>query len=88
MIFNPDSQDEGLYQCVVSNSEGVVFSPVVKVKMISVKPRSRSRAKSARGLKSDEVAVYLPVNNNGKFGEEQDVFLVLPASVTSELEEE
>ena len=84
MIFNPDSEDEGLYQCVVSNSEGVVFSPVVKVKMISLAPRSRSRAGSERGLKSDDVAVYLPVNNNGQFREEQDIFLVLPASELGE----
>ena len=37
--------DVGLYQCVAANSEGVVFSRVVKVKQIP----SRSSATDTRG---------------------------------------
>ena len=32
LIYSPGAEDEGVYQCVVSNSEGVVFSRVSKVR--------------------------------------------------------
>ena len=80
IIFDPQGEDEGLYQCVASNSEGVVFSPVAKVKMISVQTVSSSRVGADRGLKTDDIAVYLPVNNNGQFSEEQEnIYVVMPA---------
>jgi len=82
IIYNPEEDDEGVYQCVVSNSEGVVFSRVTKVKML--RPRARSLVTdSVRLVDSDEVTVYLPVSNNGKFNEDEEaenVFLVMPAS--------
>ena len=85
IIFNPESEDAGLYQCVASNSEGVVFSPVVKVNMISGRTPSRSRAGADRALKTDDIAVYLPVSNNGQFSEEQqDIYLVMPATEQAE----
>ena len=33
IIYQPGKEDEGLYQCMAANSEGVVFSRVVKVRM-------------------------------------------------------
>ena len=82
IIFDPDSEDEGLYQCVASNSEGVVFSPVIKVKKISFQNPSNSVIENDRKPKTLDVAVYLPVSNNGQFAEaEQNIYLVMPASL-------
>ena len=83
IIYNPEEDDEGVYQCVVSNSEGVVFSRVTKVKML--RPRARALVTEDRLVDSDKVTVYLPVSNNGKFNEDEEaenVFLVMPASAS------
>lgn len=72
---------------MASNSEGVVFSPVVKVKMMSFETLSRSRLGADRGLNTGDVTVYLPVNNNGQFlKEEKDIYLVMPAGQTEQTE--
>lgn len=55
IIYSPDEEDEGVYQCVVSNSEGVVFSRVSKVKMLSprlIAPKTRARALDTDKVKS------------------------------------
>ena len=69
---------------MVSNSEGVVFSRVTKVKML--RPRARALVTDTVSLvDSDKVTVYLPVSNNGKFNEDEEaenVFLVMPSSAS------
>ena len=83
IIFKPEEEDEGVYQCVVSNSEGVVFSQVSKVKMLS--SRMLLAPRSNRKLDTDKVTVYLPVNNNGQFDEEEspdNVFIVMPSPLS------
>ena len=61
IIYRPNEEDEGLYQCVASNVEGVVFSQVVKVRQH--KYEKKETAKRGRSLIAGEaVKVYLPIN--------------------------
>jgi len=50
IIYSAGPEDEGLYQCVASNSEGVVFSKVSKVRQRKSQSRSRGRESSSRSL--------------------------------------
>ena len=58
-----------------------MFSPVIKVKKISFQNPSKSVIENERKPKTLDVAVYLPVSNNGQFAEaDQNVYLVMPAA--------
>ena len=79
IIYQPSKEDEGLYQCVASNSEGVVFSRVVKVR--KSKPRKSHTSKRGRALNSGNVSVYLPLDANGQSGiNDKDLYLVMGIS--------
>ena len=89
IIYSPGSEDEGVYQCVVSNSEGVVFSRVAKVRMLA--RRSRARALDTTKVNiipEDRVTIIQPVSINGRLEVpvKENVFVVMPKTV-EELEE-
>ena len=89
IIYSPGSDDEGVYQCVVSNSEGVVFSRVAKVRMLA--RRSRARALDTTKVNiipEDRVTIIQPVSINGRLEVpvKENVFVVMPKTV-EELEE-
>lgn len=89
IIYSPGSEDEGVYQCVVSNSEGVVFSRVAKVRMIA--RRSRARALDTNKVNiipEDRVTIIQPVSINGRLEVpvKENVFVVMPKTV-EELDE-
>ena len=55
---------------------------MIKVKKISFQNPSNSVIENDRKPKTLDVAVYLPVSNNGQVAEaEQNVYLVMPASL-------
>ena len=73
-----------MYQCVVSNSEGVVFSRVSKVKMLARRSRARALDTSKVNIiPEDKVTIYLPVSTNGRLEapEQESVFVVMPKTL-------
>ena len=62
IIYQPGEGDEGLYQCMAANSEGVVFSRVVKVRM----RKSQGNTKRGRALNNPSISVYLPLQASNK----------------------
>lgn len=81
IIYHPSTTDEGLYQCVASNSEGVVFSKVVKVR--ERKTRRADTAKRGRALNNEGVSVYLPLQDSEELGtNDKDLHLVMGVSHT------
>jgi hypothetical protein len=66
---------------VASNSEGVVFSRVVKVR--ERKTRRAGTGKRGRALDNDGVSVYLPLQANTELGiNDKDLHLVMGISPT------
>ena len=64
---------------MASNSEGVVFSRVVKVR--EKKTRRVDKVKSGRALDNQGVSVYLPLQANGVLGiNDKDLHLVMGIS--------
>ena len=54
---------------------------MIKVKKISFQNPTNSVLDNDRKPKTLDVAVYLPVSNNGQFAEaDQNVYLVMPAA--------
>ena len=54
---------------------------MIKVKKISFQNPTNSVLENDRKPKTLDVAVYLPVSNNGQFAEaDQNVYLVMPAA--------
>ena len=66
---------------MASNSEGVVFSRVVKVR--ERKTRRAGTGKRGRALDNEGVSVYLPLQANGYLGiNDKDLHLVMGISHT------
>ena len=89
IIYSPGPEDEGVYQCVVSNSEGVVFSRVSKVRMLARRSRARALDTSKVNIvPEDRVTIIQPVSINGRLGVpvKENVFVVMPKTV-EELDE-
>lgn len=89
LIYNPGPEDEGVYQCVVSNSEGVVFSRVSKVRMLARRSRARALDTSKVNIvPEDRVTIIQPVSINGRLEVpvKENVFVVMPKTV-EELDE-
>ena len=74
IIYQPGKEDEGLYQCMAANSEGVVFSRVVKVRM----RKRQGNTKRGRSLNNPSISVYLPWQANDQLDvSDSDLHLVM-----------
>ena len=89
IIYSPGPEDEGVCQCVVANSEGVVFSRVSKVRMLARRSRARALDTSKVNIvPEDRLTIIQPVSINGRLGvpTNDNVFVVMPKTV-EELDE-